>query len=106
MKIGVVVYSDDSETVWNAFRVANFALAMSDEVKVFLIGKGVEVDSIDSPPFEVTEQLNAFVDGGGKIFVCGTCLEIHQLEAPEIYKVSTLKDIYEIIKESDRVITF
>ncbi len=25
MKIGTVVYSDDSETVWNAFRFGNFA---------------------------------------------------------------------------------
>jgi uncharacterized protein involved in oxidation of intracellular sulfur len=34
MKIGIVVYSNDSETVWNAFRFANFALKEGDEINV------------------------------------------------------------------------
>ncbi len=54
MKVGIVVNSNDSETVWNAFRFGNFALAMGDEVKVFLIGKGVEVESLDTDKFKVT----------------------------------------------------
>ncbi len=106
MKMGIVIYSDDSETVWNAFRFGNFTLAMGDEVRVFLIGKGVECESLDTDKFKVTEQLQAFVDGGGKIFACGTCLEIRQIEAPRGSTVATLNDIYEIIKESDKVVTF
>jgi len=43
MKIGIVVYSNESETVWNAFRFANFALKGGEEVKVFLPGKGLNV---------------------------------------------------------------
>ena len=106
MKIGIVVYSDDPETVWNAFRFGNFALAMGDEVKAFLMGKGVDVESLDADKFNVTEQIQVFVSSGGKIFACGTCLEIHQLEPSEIYTVSTLNDIHEIVKESDKIITF
>ena len=106
MKMGIVIYSDDSETVWNAFRFGNFTLAMGDEVRVFLIGKGVECESLGTDKFKVMEQLRVFVDGGGKIFACGTCLEIHQLETPEIFAVATLNDIYEIVKESDKVVTF
>ena len=106
MKIGIVVNSNDSETVWNAFRFGNFALAMGDEVKVFLMGKGVAADLLDTDKFKVTEQLQAFVNSGGKIFACGICLEIHQLEASEIYTVSTLNGLYEIVEESDRIITF
>ncbi|MEA2075598.1 MAG: hypothetical protein U9O85_07700 [Euryarchaeota archaeon] len=49
MKIGIVTYSDDSETVWNAFRFGNFA---------------------------------------------------------EICPLSTMKDLYDIITSSDKVITF
>ncbi|WP_197530224.1 hypothetical protein [Deferribacter desulfuricans] len=26
MKLGIVIYSDDSEVVWNAFRLGNFAV--------------------------------------------------------------------------------
>ena len=106
MKMGIVIYSDDSETVWNAFRFGNFALAMGDEVRVFLIGKGVECESLDTDKFKVMEQLQAFVDGGGGIFACGTCLEIHQIEGPRGSTVATLNDIYEIVKESDKVVTF
>ena len=106
MKMGIVIYSNDPETVWNAFRFGNFALAMGDKVKVFLLGKGVECVSLDRDIFNVTEQLQTFLNNSGKIFACGTCLEIHRLEAPETFTVSTLNDIYEIVKESDRVVTF
>ena len=106
MKIGIVVCSNDSETVWNAFRFGNFALAMGDEVRVFLLGKGVESELIGTDKFKVTEQLQAFVDMGGKIFACGTCLEIRQLEASEMYAVSTMNGLYEMVKESDKIVTF
>lgn len=66
----------------------------------------MESELIDTDNFNVTEQPQTFVNNGGKIFACGTCLEIHQLEASDIYTVSTMKDIYEIVKESDRTITF
>ena len=106
MKIGIVVYSNDSETVWNAFRFANFASAMGDEITVFLLGKGVESESLDIDKFNVTEQQQIFVNDGGKIFACGTCLKIRQLKASEMYTVATLNALYEIVTESDRIITF
>lgn len=40
--IGIVIYSNDTETVWNAFRLANFALTQKDTVNIFLLDKGVE----------------------------------------------------------------
>ena len=105
-KIGVVIYSNDPETVWNAFRFANFALKEGDEVKVFLLGKGVECESIDTDKFKVTEQLRSFINSSGKIFACGTCLKIRQSQGSEMCPISTMKDLYEIVKECDRVITF
>ena len=106
MKMGVVIYSNDAETVWNAFRLANFTRAMGDEVNIFLLGKGVETSVPDTDTFKVDEQWQTFLDGGGKIFACGTCLEIHQLEAPERIIVATLKDLYELIQSSSKIITF
>ncbi len=106
MKIGIIIYSNDSETVWNAFRFGNFCIAMGDEVTVFLLGKGVEVESVDRDVFNVSEYVQTFINSGGKIFACGTCLEIHGLKASEIYQVSTMEDIYRIVKESERVLTF
>ena len=70
MKIGIVIYSNDAETVWNAFRYGNYALGEGDEVKAFLLAKGVECESIDTDEFKVTEQMRTFVDNGGS----NTCL--------------------------------
>ncbi len=106
MNVGIVVYSNDPETVWNAIRFGNFALAMGDKVKMFLIGKGVEVESVTAEKFNVPEQLKTFLSTGGGLFACGTCLELRQMKPSSIYKVSTLKDLYELIKESDKIITF
>jgi uncharacterized protein involved in oxidation of intracellular sulfur len=70
MKVGLVIYSNDPETVWNAFRFGNFALNQKDEVNVFLLAKGVEAEALDTEKFKVTEQMKNFVDNGGKIFAC------------------------------------
>ncbi len=106
MKLGIVVYSNDSETTWNAFRFGNFALKEGDEVRVFLLDKGVECESLDTDKFKVTEQMQTFVNGGGEIFACGMCLKIRQSEGSEMCPSSTMKDMYEIVKESDKIITF
>ncbi len=106
MKLGIVLYSNDPETAWNAFRLGNLALKEGDEVKVFLVGKGVECEALDTQQFAVTEQMLSFVEHRGKIFACGTCLKIRHSEGTELCPISTLKELYEIIRESDRVVTF
>jgi peroxiredoxin family protein len=62
MKVGIVIYSGDAETVWNAFRFGNFALSEGDQVKVFLLAKGVEAESLDNDKFKVTEMMKTFVN--------------------------------------------
>ncbi|MBI4721734.1 MAG: DsrE family protein [Candidatus Stahlbacteria bacterium] len=106
MKLGMVICSNDPEIVWNAFRFGNFALREGNEVKVFLMGKGVESESLDTDKFKITEQIQSLVDNGGKIFACGTCLKIRHSEGSNMCPLSTMKDMYEIIKESDKIVTF
>ena len=106
MKIGLVIYSNDSETVWNAFRLGNFALMQKDEVNAFLLAKGVEVESLGTEKFNVTQQINDFVSNGGKIFACGSCLKLRNSAGTETCPLSTMKDLYRIIEESDKVLTF
>jgi uncharacterized protein involved in oxidation of intracellular sulfur len=106
MKMGIIIYSNDPETVWNAFRLGNFALKEGDEVNVFLLAKGVECESLDTDQFKVTEQMRSFVDSGGQIFACGTCLKIRQSEGSEICPLSTMRDLYDIVRQSERVVTF
>ena len=106
VKLGLIVYSNDAETVWNAFRLGNYALKEGDEVKAFLSGKGVESETIDTDTFKVTEQMRSFVEGGGAVFACGTCLKIRQSTGTETCPMSTLADLYEIVEESDKIITY
>jgi len=106
MKIGIIISSNDAETCWNALRYGNFALGQKDEVKVFLTGKGVEYQSISTDKFNTVEQAEKFLQGGGKILACGTCIKSRNQQGSEMCPISTMKDMYEIIKESDRVVTF
>ena len=106
MKLGIVIYSGDAETIWNAFRLGNFALKQGDNAKIFLLGKGVECESADSEKFDVNEQMTSFARNGGQILACGSCLKIRHSEGSELCPLSTMKDLYDMIKESDKVVAF
>ncbi len=106
MKLGIVIYSSDAETVWNAFRLGVFSLKQGDSVKIFLLAKGVECESLDTEKFKVTEQMREFIDNKGEILACGTCLKIRKSEGSEMCPLSTMKDLYTIINESDKIVTF
>lgn len=103
MKLGIIIYSTDSEAVWNAFRLGVLSLKHGDKVKVFLLAKGVESEKLSDEKFNVLEQMQLFVNEGGEILACGTCLKIRNLDGSELCPVSSMKDLYEIIKDSDKV---
>jgi uncharacterized protein involved in oxidation of intracellular sulfur len=105
MKLGIIVYSTDAETVWNAFRLGVFSQKQGDKVKVFLLAKGVECEKLVDGKFNVTEQMQVFYDSGGEIFACGTCLKIRNSEGSDLCPLSTMQDLYEIIRDSDKVIS-
>lgn len=106
MKIGIAIASNDDETVWNAFRFGCYSLSQGDSVNVFLLGKGVESERMQSLKFNVPAQMKALVKAGGHIQACGTCLEIRESEATDMCSLSTMKDMYDIVKNADRVLTF
>lgn len=106
MKIGLVISSNDAETCWNALRYANFAIGQKDDVKVFFIGKGVEYQKIGTEKFNTVEQAEKIMQSGGKIYACGSCIKSREQEGSEMCPISTMKDMYDIIKESDKVVTF
>jgi len=106
MKIAVVISSNDAETCWNALRYANFALGQKDEVKIFFMGKGVEYQNISTDKFNTIEQGENFTRSGGKIYACGSCIKSRNQEGNEMCPINTMKDMYEIIKESDKAVTF
>lgn len=106
MKIGIILYSNDPETVWNAFRFGTFSIKQGFAVKVFLTGRGVEAENLDTEQFKVVEMMQAYVEAGGQIFTCGTCLKLRSKDGTALCPLSNMKTMLDIVTESDKVLTF
>jgi uncharacterized protein involved in oxidation of intracellular sulfur len=105
MKLGIIIAQTDPETVFNALRLALYSREQGDEVRIFLSGKGVEIDGIEDSKFDVKGQAQKVLDAGGQFFACGICLKLRDSDGSEICPLSTLKDHYEIVRDSDRLVT-
>jgi uncharacterized protein involved in oxidation of intracellular sulfur len=105
MKLGMIISQTDPETVFNALRLALYSLEQGDEVRIFLSGRGVEIEQIEDPKFDVKAQAQKVLDAGGQYFACGACLKLRSYEGSEVCPLSTLKDHYEIVRDSDRLVT-
>ncbi|MBN1319899.1 MAG: DsrE family protein [Thermoleophilia bacterium] len=106
MRLGVILTHTDPETVFNALRLALYSLEQGDEARIFLSGKGVEIDQIEDPKFDVKDQAQKVLDAGGEFLACGACLKLRNSEGSAVCPLSTLKDQYEVMRDSDRVVTF
>ena len=105
MKLGIIISQTDPETVWNAYRLGTFALEQGDSVRTFLLGRGVESE-VEHPKFNVKEQVQKYLQRGGQIQACGTCMKSRQMKSTDSCPLSTMKDLYEIVKDSDKILTF
>ncbi|MDH3513473.1 MAG: DsrE family protein [Gammaproteobacteria bacterium] len=111
MKIVVIVYSNDPETVWNAFRFATTSLIYENRVSVFLLGKGVEAMTISTLKYDIVEQVDLFRNSGGKIIGCGVCCESRKEEMPFLQQelqcdLGSMQELYGLVMEADKVLTF
>ena len=106
MKLGIVLCSNDPETAWNAFRFGVFSLAQGDEVKVFLLGKGVEVMNLQDATHDVKGQMDLFRENGGEIIACGVCLESRGSREGAACPVGSMSDLYDLVAWADRVVSF
>jgi len=106
MKLAVVITQSNAEQVFTALRFANFSCQKGDEVTVFLTADGVETVRLDDPRFDVKEQAANFVQQGGTILGCGSCLKLRDLAGSDICSVSTMQGLYDLIVAADKVVTF
>lgn len=104
MKLGIIITHTDAETVYNALRLALYSLQQGDEVRLFLSGKGVEIDRIEDSKFEVKPLAQQVLEAGGQFLACGACLKLRDSEGSDICPLSTLKDQYEVVRDSDKVL--
>ena len=104
MKLGIIVNTNDPETAWNALRLGDEALSTGNETNMFLLGSGVEIQNIKDKTFDVAGALRKFLNSGGNLLACGTCLQLRHQEAG-ICPISTMSQLVEMISNSDRVVT-
>jgi len=106
MKLAIILSTKHAETNWNALRLANLALNKDDTVSVFLIGEGVEYGKNSSDQFDIGKQVGKFLESGGEIVACGTCMAIRKQRSSKECPEGGMEDLYSLIVNSDKVITF
>ncbi len=90
MKLCIILSTDEPETCWNALR----------------LGQGVEIEKIGTFLFDVTGMARQVLDGGGAILACGTCLKLRESAGSELCPLSTMDDLYQLVAQADKVLTF
>jgi uncharacterized protein involved in oxidation of intracellular sulfur len=106
MNVGIVISTNDPETVWNAFRLGNVALKANHGVKVFLVNKGVEAEDIKNEKFNIKEQIDQFNRANGELLACGTCMKNRLKESSNYCPIATMKDLLAVVETSDKILTF
>lgn len=111
MHVAVMISSNDSESVWNAFRFANTALASGDRVEVFLLGKGVEAPAIGTLQYDIQEQMDAFLGAGGRLIGCSVCCESRKELMPSLQsalrcEMGSMQALHDLVACADKVLSF
>lgn len=107
MKLTILLTSNDAEKNWNAFRLANFSADKDDIVTVFLIGAGVEYIKYSSQTFNISKQVSLFLKKKEtKILGCQTCMIMRKQKETKTAPIGGIKELYELIAQSDKVVTF
>jgi sulfur relay (sulfurtransferase) complex TusBCD TusD component (DsrE family) len=106
MKIAIILQTKEYEKAWNALRFATTARKSGDEVKLFLMGEAVECPDTEHEKFNVAEQFKSYVNAGGIVLSCGTCLKTRNMDGNESCDISTMYDCIDMVKWGDKTLTF
>jgi len=106
MKLGIIIETKECEKAWNAMRFAVTAKKSGHEVKVFLMGEAVEIETLTHEKFNVAEQVAIFHAIDGMILACGTCLQSRKMGETEVCPISTMIDCVKMVEWADKTVTF
>ncbi len=104
--LGIVIYSNDAETVWNALRLATYSQSQGDSVVIFLLAKGLDGFQTKNPDFDLDRMKDVFFENGGQTIACGTCAKQRKTDEIGMCTIASMADLYAIIKKSKKTITF
>ena len=103
MKLGIIIETNDPETAWNGVRFGNTALKQGHEVKIFLMGAGVEIENIMHEKYNASVQLSEFAASNGVILACGTCLKSRNQSESDVCPTSTMVDCVNMVEWADKI---
>lgn len=98
-----IISTSDGETIYNAMRLANVGVQKGDEISVFMLGKGVLFEQAGNDQFDVMGQINQFE---GDFYVWGVCMKSHGLVGSGTCPIAWMDDLYEMVREADKVLNF
>ena len=70
------------------------------------MGEAVECERLTHEKYNVDEQLKNFLNTGGEILACGTCLKSRNKEGSEACPISTMNDAVAMVEWADKTVTF
>ncbi len=106
MKVGIIIETNNPEKAWNGVRFGNATLAQGHEAKIFLMGAGVEIESITDEKFNARKQIEEFVTNKGIVYACGTCIKSRNQSETDVCPISTMIDCVNMVEWADKLVTF
>lgn len=103
--IGIILSTNDVETIWNVMRFANYSIEWGNKVEIFLLGKGVEIEGLAKTNKEIKEQVDKYLDLEGTIFGCQVCFQSRN-QKNQICKLGCIQDMYDVVKKNKVVLSF
>ncbi len=104
-----------TERTYNGLRLANnlFKKNESVEVTVFLLGDAVSAakagQNTPNGYYNLERMLKGFINRGGRVLLCGTCLDARGLAENDLLqgsRRSSLDELTEVNLEADKVLVF
>ena len=104
-----------SERTYNGLRLANnlFKKNESEEVTVFLMGDAVSAAKAGQQTpngyYNLERMLKALIARGGKLLLCGTCMDARGMQEQELLegsRRSSLDELTELTLVADKLLAF
>ncbi|MCQ2193963.1 MAG: hypothetical protein MJZ28_03340 [Paludibacteraceae bacterium] len=103
--IGIIISTNDEETIWNVMRFANYSIEWGNKVSIFLLGKGVEIEGLAKTNKDIGDQVQKYLDLEGTIYGCQVCFQSRKA-TNQICKLGCIQDMYEVVKKNKVVLSF
>lgn len=103
--IGIIISTNDEETIWNVMRFANYSIEWGNKVSIFLLGKGVEIEGLAKTNKDIGDQVEKYLDLDGTIYGCQVCFQSRK-QANKICKLGCIQDMYDVVKKNKVVLSF